>query len=182
MTSSEKTIREATFHDLVRIYLFLYVLGILFISLIGLPVVPFWIFGLGQWWAARYFRRLKCVLREKSLYFRRGVLIRSESTIPLDRITDLTVKEGPLLRALGLSSIRVETPGTSGQGGGAGGISLIGIVDTPDFRDTVLAQRERVLEEKSGGRAPAPGESELLAVVKEIRDIAEWMADQRRER
>jgi putative membrane protein len=151
-------------------YLFLVVIFYMFVSVIGIVLIPFWIIGPGQWWSRRYYQRLKCVLRERELYFRRGILVRAESTIPLDRITDLTVKEGPLLRALGLSMMHVETPGTSGAGG-VGGVSLIGIINTPEFRDRVLAQRDDLLSQASprpGGREESL--SEELALLREIRD------------
>jgi putative membrane protein len=115
-------LHTAEFHPLVRIYLLLIVIFYMIVSVLGIVLIPFWIIGPGQWWSKRYYQRLRCVLRERELYFRRGILVRAESTIPLDRVTDLTVKEGPLLRALGLSMMHVETPGTSGAGG-VGGVS-----------------------------------------------------------
>ena len=168
-TPQEKELLRAKFHNLVKLYLFLYVLIILFGSVVLIIVIPFWILGLGIWWSSRYFRRLECILRERTLYFRRGVLIRSESTIPLDRITDLTIKEGPLLRLLGLSRIRVETPGTSGQSG-AGGITMVGIIDTPYFRSRVLAQRDLITMQKYGSSNNEEAFTELIAIAREIRD------------
>ena len=160
---------RAEFHPMVRWYLLLYVLFFLFTSVVGWLAIPFWVLGVGQWWSARYYRRLECELREGSLFFRRGVIIRSDTTIPLDRITDLTVKEGPLLRALGLSRIRVETPGTSGQSG-AGGITLIGVVDMPAFRNRVLSQRESVRERDSARPTRGSDLSRMAELMEEIRD------------
>ena len=165
----EPVIMRAEFHPMVRWYLLLFVLFFLFTSVVGWLAIPFWVLGVGQWWSARYYRRLECELRERSLFFRRGVIIRSDTTIPLDRITDLTVKEGPLLRAMGLSRIRVETPGTSGQSG-AGGITLIGIVGMPAFRDRVLAQRRHVRELDSAAAEGRTDPSRTTELLEEIRD------------
>lgn len=167
--SQEKELLRAEFHNLVKLYLFLYALFVFLGSVVFIVLIPFWILGLGMWWSSRYFRRLECVLRERTLYFRRGVIIRSESTVPLDRITDLTIKEGPLLRLLGLSRIRVETPGTSGQSG-AGGITMVGIIDTPNFRNRVLAQRDIITTRKAYSPYNDKAFTELLAVAREIRD------------
>ena len=165
----EKEILRAEFHNLVKLYLFLYAIFVFLGSIVFIVMIPFWILGLGIWWSSRYFRRLECVLRERTLYFRRGVIIRSESTIPLDRITDLTIKEGPLLRLLGLSRIRVETPGTSGQSG-AGGITMVGIIDTPHFRNRVLAQRDLITIQKAGSSKNEEAFTELVEIAREIRD------------
>jgi membrane protein YdbS with pleckstrin-like domain len=52
----------------------------------------------------------------------------------------VALKEGPLLRRLGLSTLRVETAGQSSQPGAE--VNLTGIVDVHDFRDRVLMQRD----------------------------------------
>ena len=163
-------LRTAEFHHLVRVYLFLIVIFYLVISVVGILLIPLWVIGPGQWWSGRYYRRLRCVLRDRELYFRRGVLVRTESTIPLDRITDLTVKEGPLLRMLGLSLMHVETAGTSGAAG-AGGMSLVGVIDTPRFRDEVLGQRDKIRLADSGrSREDASNRPEAVELLSEIRD------------
>ncbi len=82
-------------------------------TVIGIAAVPFWVLGLGQWRSRRYFESLSCVLTERTLEFGKGFFFRVEKTVPLDRIQDLTVKEGPLLRAFGLCTLRVETAGQS---------------------------------------------------------------------
>jgi putative membrane protein len=101
------------------------------------------------------------------------VMNREEKSIPLEKITDLAVFQGPIMRRMGLKGIRVETAGQSS--GAAALVSIVGIEDTDAFRDGVLAQRDRIAEreevERPGGGVPAVGEATLLEVVTEIRDI-----------
>ena len=82
-------------------------------------------------------------LTSRSLLVRKGVFTKTERTIPLEKITDLPTTEGPIMRYFGLKSIGVETAGRSG-GEGSSLVSVLGIVDTDDFRSQVLAQRELV--------------------------------------
>ena len=72
----------------------------------------------------------------------KGVLTKVESTIPLTKITDLQMHQGPIM-PFGLKAFRVET---AGQSSGAGGhlVDMVGIIDPEDFRAAVLAQRERL--------------------------------------
>ena len=124
----------------------------------------------------RSFEALKCELHERTLVVKRGIFFRVEKTIPLDKIQDLTVKEGPLLRWLGLRSLKIET---AGQGTpGASEADLVGIVNPTDFRDEVLRQRDAMstLPPPSGPGAPdgATGAIELLT---EIRDLLRRMAN-----
>jgi putative membrane protein len=135
-------IRKAVFNPLVKTYLLLYVFGILLISIIGIPLALIWICGVGQWWCRHFYEKLECVLSEKHLRLRMGILVQVDKTIPLENIQDMTFYEGPILRKFNLSMLKVET---AGQGAGKGNeMSLIGIEQAHDFRLLVLDQREKI--------------------------------------
>jgi membrane protein YdbS with pleckstrin-like domain len=51
---------------------------------------------------------------EEEVTVRKGVVFRTTSRIPLRRVQDIHVRQGPLLRAFGLGSIKLETAGFSG--------------------------------------------------------------------
>ncbi|MEE2681738.1 MAG: PH domain-containing protein [Planctomycetota bacterium] len=107
----------------------------------------------------------ECILTNRSLNVKKGVFNKIEKTVPLEKITDLQMAQGPIMRMFDLHRISVETAGTSGPGSL---ISLIGIKDTESFRRDVLEQRDR------NSAQPAPGESGASAldesVLVEIRD------------
>jgi putative membrane protein len=116
----------------------------------------------------KYFERLHCELTTRSLKFNKGYIFRTEKTIPLDKIQDLTFKEGPLLKAFGLSILQIETAGSSASA--SADLSLIGIVNASQFRDKVLDQRDVVTENTSSSSAPSSDNSEdVLEVLKDIR-------------
>lgn len=83
-------------------------------------------------------------LTRRSLIVRKGVFNKVERTIPLEKITDLSATQGPIMRYFGLTRIGVETAGQSTGGEGGALVSLIGIVDTDRFRAAVLTQRDLV--------------------------------------
>ena len=149
-TGEEPILREATFNPRVRTYWLLSGALILMTTIVGIPLLVFW-FPLGYALTGRYLERLRCVLTEKNLHVARGVLVRQEKTVPLDKITDLAMSHGPIMRHLGLRGLSVETAGQSGTGSL---IKLVGIEGTEEFRAAVLAQRERV--GASGGAASGP--------------------------
>ncbi len=169
----EPILREATFNPKVRTYWLLTGAFVLTASIVGIPLLIFW-FPIGYVLTGRYLERVRCVLTEKNLHVARGVLVRQEKTVPLDKITDLAMSHGPIMRSLGLRGLSVETAGQSGPGSL---IKLVGIEGTEEFRAAVLAQRERV--GGAGGGAPAPaaaagaeGEAnvESAKLLTEIRD------------
>ncbi|GEM_PF-900847 len=80
-------------------------------------------------------------LTPKNLLVKKGVFNKVEKTIPLEKITDLSSTEGPIMRFAGIKRLGIETAGQSGTAGGSL-VSLLGIVDSDDFRARVLSQRD----------------------------------------
>ena len=170
-TGDEQVLLQATFNPKVRTYWLLSGALILTATIVGIPLLIFW-FPIGYVLTGRYLARLRCVLTEKNLHVARGVLIRQEKTVPLDKITDLAMSHGPIMRRLGLRGLSVETAGQSGPGSL---IKLVGIEGTEEFRAAVLAQRERVAGSGGASSATSPaaaGEAaaESGKLLAEIRD------------
>ena len=132
--NEDKALLEAEFETKLKAYWFLQVLLGFVVSIIGIPLALFWVLGWGQWWAKRSYESLRCILYERSLVVKRGVVFKTEKTIPLDKIQDLTVREGPLLRAFGLRSLKIETAGQSSPQGRADA-DLVGVVDFVQGQD-----------------------------------------------
>ena len=166
--AAEVVLSEASFNRSVRTYWLLSGSIICVASVVGILLLPFWLL-LGHFFTERYLQHMSCVLTDRSLKVSRGLLVRQEKTVPLDKITDLALIEGPITRYLNLQALKIETAGQSGPGAL---VQLVGIVDARKFRDTVLTQRDLV----TGGQANSPeaitagppqGDQALLA---EIRD------------
>jgi len=122
-----------------------------------------------------YFDKLECTLTERHLFVGRGILFRQEKAIPLDRITDMSMNQGPLLRYLDLEAMGVETAGQSGGASGGALVRLVGIAGSREFRAAVLEQRDRVSSHQAaphegGSGEPAPGDSRTVELLTEIRD------------
>jgi membrane protein YdbS with pleckstrin-like domain len=59
------------------------------------------------------FKKRKYVVREKDISYKKGVLFRSITTVPFNRIQHVEIDEGPISRFLGLVSLSVFTAGDS---------------------------------------------------------------------
>ncbi len=169
MTSSrDEILLEAEFDRRVMGYGRLAVSLLLLVMVAGIPLIPFWLI-----WSVSYlpraYDRFSARLTPSSLELTRGVYFRSDSTIPLDRITDVRLHDDPLMRFSGIQGLKVETAGQSGATGAEG--NLIGVVNAAAFRDAVLRQRE-ILQE---GGAPAAATSTTASsdneLLLEIRDL-----------
>lgn len=146
-TEENRLLLKATFNPIIRSYIFVYVAFILFVTIIGIPLLIIWMCGLGQWYSKHYYEKLECELRERTLRFKKGIIFTVEKTIPLENIQDMTFIEGPLLRKFNLSILKLETAGRSEHQSSQ--MELIGIEDAHLFRDKVLEQRKVLIDKRN---------------------------------
>ena len=138
--SEETYIRKAVFNSKVRTYWLLSFALLLTLSVVGIPLLLLW-FPIGYLFTKRYLGRMECLLTDRALKVRKGILVQIEKTIPLEKITDMGMVQGPIMRYFDLHTLTVETAGQSVQGSL---VSLTGIIDAKSFREAVLNQRDAV--------------------------------------
>jgi membrane protein YdbS with pleckstrin-like domain len=167
METSNPVLFKAEFNKLVKPYMMLFVASIMLATIVGIVLLPFWFLGVGQWWAQHYYDKLECELTEKSIRFKKGILVQVEKTIPLENIQDVTFVEGPLLKYFHLCILKFETAGQSA--GQAHDMQLIGIINAQDLRNLILSQREKRTLAKNVSTTSSTNEN--AEVLKEIKDI-----------
>ena len=112
--------------------------GFIFLVLIGVMlfgevfkqkwpwIIVFGIWGLQAiyffWMARRRFYREGYAVREKDIIHTKGYWLRTQLTVPYNRVQHVEIEQGPLARAFGLGGISVYTAGDSG-----GDLSISGI-------------------------------------------------------
>ena len=165
----ETILHKAIFNPQVKTYIFFIVLFYLAISIIGWIIIPFWVFGLGQWLSNKFFHTLKCELINKNLRFSKGLILHMEKTIPLENIQDLSFIGGPILRSFGLTMIKLETAGGGGGTHNHNMMSMIGVIDAENFKTQILDQREKLIKEKytyNGGGTNGATDNHLMLDIK----------------
>lgn len=171
MSVQSNSIVEARFSPKLKVYFWVSGALILIATIAGILLLPVWVF-LGGWWASRYHASLSCRLTDRSVVIGKGVFFKQELTIPLDKIQDVSIHEGPLLGALGLLQLRIETAGQRSAATGKSEADLIGVMDARTMRDRILEQRDRLAERGFAAPAAVAGEGGPGAdgVLGEIRD------------
>ena len=171
MTTDTSAVR-ASFNPLIKPFLVLKIGFTMACTVIGIPLAVVWFLGVGNWWARHYFARLECQLGERHIRFRKGILVTTEKTIPLENIQDVTFVEGPILRHFNLSTLKFETAGHSvGQ---AADMHLTGIIDAQAFRARILQAREALRHPPPGG-AQDPQLALLRSIETRLGEIAELL-------
>lgn len=66
-------------------------------------------------WTKLYYDTMAYELHPDELRWRRGIWFRTTGIVPYNRITNLDLKQGPVMRWLNISTISVQTAGYSGQ-------------------------------------------------------------------
>jgi putative membrane protein len=157
---------RAAFNPLIRPYLVVTIGLSMVLTIIGIPVAIIWFAGVGNWWARHYFDRLDCELTDKSIRFRKGILVQVEKTIPLENIQDVTFIEGPILKHFNLSTLKFETAGSSHNAGA--NMELTGIIDAQRFRNEILAARDRLKQRAAPHRNAPDTADDVVAVLRRI--------------
>ena len=66
-------------------------------------------------WVRLYYASMWYELRDDEMNWKRGVGFCRTGIVPYNRITNLDVIQGPVMRMLGISTVSIQTAGYSGQ-------------------------------------------------------------------
>lgn len=127
------------------------------------------------------------VLSERSMRIRRGIWILHETTITYDNIQNVSVRQGPVQRAFGISDVVVETAGGGSSGPeGAATLShsgiLAGIANAEELRILLQSKwqqsRTSGLGDEMHSAVAVPGSgfsTQQVELLEEIRGLAEQL-------
>lgn len=174
MNNRTSTLREASIKPEVIRYQLWGTAIFLTCTVVGIALIPL-VLPIVYYFTKRYYEKLEIVLTRRDLKVRRGIWNVEEKSVPLEKITDLALSQGPIMRLFDIKGMAVETAGQSSQGAL---ITIVGIDGVDAFRDAVLDQRDRVSdwqEDDDTGAATPTGAAEpdtagSMEVLGEIRD------------
>ena len=107
----------------------------------GLVLALIHAFTLGPWLSKKQSHALKYWLDGTTLRVDQGVFFLKRKAIPLDRVTDIVLAQGPLMKWCGIWELRIQTAGT---GQAIPEASLYGVTDPEKTRDTLLKVRDEI--------------------------------------
>ncbi|MCF7501897.1 PH domain-containing protein [Pseudoalteromonas sp. L1] len=178
---TESNLLNARFSPKVKQYWLLLGMFTCVISMVGIPFIP--IVALIIWLVAgRILAAMSATLLTRKLVVKRGVFFKEEKSIPLEKITDVALSQGPLMRQFGIYRLSFETAGQSGQGAL---VSLLGVVDAETFREAILKQKDEISQTSAKAEhQPEDSQLELLRSltysVKNIEQMLVTLLDEKR--
>lgn len=146
------------------------------VGVLGLTAI---VYALLWIWVGLYYESMSYELREDEVNWKRGVWFRTTGIVPYNRITNLDVRQGPLMRALGISNLAIQTAGYSGQA--VPEIRIEAIEHAEELRELIRSQVRGSLphDDGTGSVKPAgipsgiPTDREILGELRQIRSLLE---------
>lgn len=162
----ENPIASAKFDKNVKKYWLVFWILMPLVIFVFIPLIPIVII-LVLLISQKLLDAMSAELFERKLVVKRGMWFKVEKSIPLEKITDVGLTQGPLMRFFKLYRLDFETAGQSSQGAL---VSMIGIVDAIEFRETILAQKDK-LQSQTSTPEPTTKTSELSDLVNSVKRI-----------
>jgi membrane protein YdbS with pleckstrin-like domain len=131
-------------------------------------------------WVKLYYESMWYELHQDEMRWKRGVWFRSTGIVPYNRVTNIDIRQGPVMRALGISTISIQTAGYSGQ---AAPEIRIEAIEYPDELRELL--RTMVRSCSSGGDGTGTGKTTLKTretsfedrILEELKGIRELLIE-----
>jgi membrane protein YdbS with pleckstrin-like domain len=126
-------------------------------------------------WVRLYYVSMWYELRDDEMSWKRGVWFRRTGIVPYNRITNLDVIQGPVMRMLGISTLSIQTAGYSGQD--VPEIRIEGIEHAEDLRELIrsLVRQSGIPGDGTGGAPPIsiPTNQKIIEELVKIRSLLE---------
>jgi len=127
-------------------------------------------------WVRLYYISMWYELRDDEMSWKRGVWFRRTGIVPYNRITNLDVIQGPVMRMLGISTLSIQTAGYSGQA--VPEIRIEGIEHADDLRELIrsLVRQSGMQGDGTGGGIlpiTVPTDQKIIEELVKIRTILE---------
>ena len=132
-------------------------------------------------WNSLYYESIVYHLNETEMTWKRGVWFRQTGIVPYNRITNVDIVQGPLMRIFGISNLRIQTAGYSAQK--LAEISINGIEEPEPLRELIMdfvRNRGPAAAATGGEESESHGQisaGEILDELREIRKILNKIAE-----
>lgn len=139
------------------------------------PLIIFVLFT--AYWIPRYYSSIRYLLTEDEIVVERGVYWKRKSFVPYNRITNINVVQGPLVRRLGLGTVRIQTAGFSGSSTGTrvAEAVVLNVENFEELKDTIMVfvRRLRPVAVEAEPAVPEGYGNRILDELRRIREVLE---------
>ena len=132
------------------------------------------------YWIPRFHASIKYVLGKDEITVTRGVWWTTKSVVPYNRITNISIYQGPISRSLRLGKLAIQTAGFSGvssSGHKTAEAELIGISNFEEIKDHIMnvvkGMKPQAVEAEAETRSSRDLNEQVLEELRRIRKAVE---------
>jgi hypothetical protein len=111
-------------------------------------------------WTKLYYNSMWYELHDDEMRWKRGVIFMRTGIVPYNRITNIDIRQGPVMRALEISTLSIQTAGYSGQAQAE--IRIEAIVHAEELRELIRT----LVRVCSGGNGTGTGRPDQVPLIK----------------
>ena len=130
-------------------------------------------------WAPLYYKSVVYHLNDTEMTWKRGVFFRKTGIVPYNRITNVDIVQGPVMRLFGISHLKIETAG-GGASKNSAEIQLEGISDPEPLRQMIMDfVRGQKPAAAATGTEYKPQNADLQALLEEVTAIRRLLEERK---
>lgn len=141
-------------------------------------------------WVQLYYKSIVYHLNDTEMTWKRGVWFRKTGIVPYNRITNIDISQGPVMRIFKISNLQIQTAGNSGGKAGSE-ISIIGMEDAEPLRAFIMDFVRGVppVTAVTGGedstissvsQTVSASSSDMSALISEVKTIRQLLEEQKK--
>lgn len=118
------------------------------------------------------FRNLAYSLTDDAVRLNKGVFWKRRTTVPYAKITNIDITQGPVERMFAVSTVHIQTAGSSVASGTTAELVMYGITDPESLKDEIMVRiHAPAVTESSTHEEPGDSDASLSAILSELKLI-----------
>lgn len=155
-----------------RVFLPFILIGLAVLAVCGIFIIV---------WAVLYYKSVVYHLNDTEMTWRRGVFFRKTGIVPYNRITNVDIVQGPIMRLFGIFHLKIETAG-GGASKSSAEIQIEGINNPEPLRQMIMdfVRGQKPAAATTGTEYPSSaGSVNMQALLEEVSAIRRLLEERK---
>ena len=136
--------------------------------------------GITSYWIPKFHSSITYVLEDDKIAITKGVWWKTKSFVPYNRITNISIYQGPISRHYGLGKLSIQTAGFSGTSSSGGKVAeavIFGVKNFEEIKDIIMnfvkGMKPEAIEAEAETEPIKGINQQILAELRKIRKAVE---------
>lgn len=136
--------------------------------------------GITSYWIPKFYSSITYVLEDDKIAITKGVWWKTKSFVPHNRITNISIYQGPISRHYGLGKLSIQTAGFSGTSSSGGKVAeavIFGVKNFEEIKDIIInfvkGMKPEAIEAEAETKPTKDINQQILTELRKIRKAVE---------